>query len=560
MSKFWRYPILVVTSLALFISYSDVLAAELPRLNVDANDTPFVIKGTLDKKTTSFASNVRLTATGGEIIDLQMLASDLTNAKDKNVVIDRSNITISAGTSLSESQPRDVLVTVNNVTTPGQYKGNIKFLPSKQSRIKPLEIPLELDIDAEPNVVSIVDNLNIQLVRCQIDCGLATWLFPNSVINDQWAIQLDNQTLTPVKITGATAVMQGEKTNYFLNKDKIFFPSEPKVLAPQKVEPITLNIKRNQLFPDRYQGTIRLNLENADSPLKINAVITVRDSPILALIAIATGIFVGRLVQDMETPKAKRQVMLMPLYNKVKNFIKEDITINKQEDINFLYKRLEVIKQEIQTGEKDEEEIKTQIISLQEVANVFNYIATVENDLSNLDALRAKIKPYIDNVRNFLINNDFEKASQSCQQIEEKLEEAKSDGSMGSSSNSWIELVNNSFAKLTNLHLQSIIKPLQPGGKFWNWLAKLLVVLSGIQNFSADVRYWLIRPLLWLVLLIVLVLLGLQTLYVNAGATFGVNGLYDYLNLFLWGLSADIANQTLRRLQVGNEKEEEQSN
>jgi hypothetical protein len=43
---------------------------------------------------------------------------------------------------------------------------------------------------------------------------------------------------------------------------------------------------------------------------------------------------------------------------------------------------------------------------------------------------------------------------------------------------------------------------------------------------------------------------------VNAGATFGVNGLYDYLGLFLWGLSADIANQGLRKLQSGNEKEE----
>ncbi len=43
-------------------------------------------------------------------------------------------------------------------------------------------------------------------------------------------------------------------------------------------------------------------------------------------------------------------------------------------------------------------------------------------------------------------------------------------------------------------------------------------------------------------------LLGLQTLYVNSGATFGVGGLYDYLGLFLWGVTADVAQRTLLNL------------
>ena len=65
------------------------------------------------------------------------------------------------------------------------------------------------------------------------------------------------------------------------------------------------------------------------------------------------------------------------------------------------------------------------------------------------------------------------------------------------------------------------LRPQLPGGSRWNWLAKFLAALSGVQTLNLEVRYWLIRPILWLVLLIVLVLLGLQSLYVNAGATLG---------------------------------------
>ena len=65
---------------------------------------------------------------------------------------------------------------------------------------------------------------------------------------------------------------------------------------------------------------------------------------------------------------------------------------------------------------------------------------------------------------------------------------------------------------------------------------------------NAEVRYWIVQPFLWLILLIVLLLLGLQTLYVNAGTTFGVAGVYDYLALFVWGLTADVASTSLINL------------
>lgn len=563
MAKFWCL-VLIINCISIIFSSGDILAAELPRVTVDSGDTPLIIKGTLDKKTTSFSGNVRLTVIGGEIKNLQILASDLSNINDTSVVIDRSKIMIPAGTSLSESQPRDVTVTVNSITHPGKYKGKIKFLFSGIAGTEPLEIPLELNIDAEPNVVFINDNLNIQLVRCQIDCGLATWLLPDTVVKDKWTIQLDNQTLTPVKVTDAIVVMQGEKTNSFLNKDQIYFSYTSQTLASQKVESIPLIIQRNQLSPDRYHGTLRFKIENADELVKLNTTIFVRDSPVWALIVIIAGILIGRLAQDMESSKAQKQINLMPRYYELDNLAKNNTTIKNEIALEFLHQKFDAIKQKINKGEETDEVIKQELDQLEVSIRFLDNLEFLEIQLSKLglDALKYTLESKIQKARESLIGDNFEQAKKICIEIEEALIQAQADGSMGIADDIF-ESLSDKFRKSSNeliVNFSSLLRPKIPGGYYWNWLAKILATLSGIKTVEADVRYWLIRPFLWLVLLIILVLLGLQTFYVNAGATFGVNGFYDYLNLFLWGLSADIINQGLRKLQSGDTKKEGESN
>ncbi|NET15919.1 MAG: hypothetical protein F6K08_25395 [Okeania sp. SIO1H6] len=557
-----RFIVIISCIFLIFTSSGVVLAAELPRLTVDEGDTPLVIKGTLDKDTTSFSGNVRLTVTGGEIKDLQLLPSDLNNTDDDSVVIDRSEIRIPTGISLNNGQPRDVRVTVNNITCPGEYQGKLKFMVSGQRESKSLEIPLELNIDAEPNVVPISDNLNLQVVRCQnfISCGLATWLLPDGVVQDKWRIQLDNQTLIPVKLTDATVVMQGEKTGNAVNTNDIFFPVPKKDLKAQKVEFIDLKINRNQLSPDRYQGTLRFKLENADEPVKINATVVVRDAPIFALIVIIVGILVGRLAQDMENPKAQKQVKLYPRYVQLRG---NAANIKNESAFTYLEQQFQAVKEKIDKGEETEEALEQELNRLEINVSFLTNLEVLESKLneSELDALKARLNPKIKEARNSLIAGNIEQAQQLGKEVEEILREAQADGSMGIADDIIQPLLDGFRASRDKLvETVQAFKPKLPGGSRWNWLVKFLATLSGVQTLNTEVRYWLIRPVLWLVLLIVLVLLGLQTLYVNAGATFGVNGLYDYLGLFLWGLSADIANQGLRKLQSGGKKEEGETN
>ncbi|NET44149.1 hypothetical protein [Okeania sp. SIO2B3] len=557
-----RFIVIISCIFLIFTSSGVVLAAELPRLTVDEGDTPLVIKGTLDKDTTSFSGNVRLTVTGGEIKDLQLLPSDLNNTDDDSVVIDRSEIRIPTGISLSDGQPRDVRVKVNNITHPGEYKGKLNFMLSGQTEGKPLEIPLELNIDAEPNVVPVSDNLNLQVVRCQnfLSCGLATWLLPDGVVQDKWTVQLDNQTLIPVKLTDATVVMQGEKTGNPVNNNDIFFPVPKQELKAQKVEFIDLKINGNQLSPDRYQGTLRFKLENADEPVKINATVVVRDAPIFALIVILVGILVGRLAQDMENPKAQKQVKLYPRYVQLRG---NAANIKNESAFAYLEQQFKAVKEKIDKGEETEEALEQELNRLEINVSFLTNLEVLESKLneSELDALKARLNPQIKGAINSLIAGNIEQAQQLGKEVEQILREAQTDGSMGIADDIIQPLLDGFRASRDKLvDTIQALKPKLPGSRRWNWLAKFLAALSGVQTLNTEVRYWLIRPILWLVLLIVLVLLGLQTLYVNAGATFGVNGLYDYLGLFLWGLSADIANLGLRKLQSGGKKEEGETN
>jgi hypothetical protein len=57
--------------------------------------------------------------------------------------------------------------------------------------------------------------------------------------------------------------------------------------------------------------------------------------------------------------------------------------------------------------------------------------------------------------------------------------------------------------------------------------------------------------LLGLLVYLGLLVIGFQTLYVNQGATFGSNGIFDYVGLILWGLTADVASRGLGNLAGG---------
>ncbi|WP_026082235.1 hypothetical protein [Mastigocladopsis repens] len=87
------------------------------------------------------------------------------------------------------------------------------------------------------------------------------------------------------------------------------------------------------------------------------------------------------------------------------------------------------------------------------------------------------------------------------------------------------------------------------------WLQKSLIFLPGSQ-FRTQATYWFARPLFSLALLVGLSVVGLRSLYVQKGSTFGADPFSDYLGLLVWGMSADVASRSLSNLTGGEEKKE----
>ena len=196
--------------------------------------------------------------------------------------------------------------------------------------------------------------------------------------------------------------------------------------------------------------------------------------------------------------------------------------IKNESVFNYLEKQFQGVKLKIDKGEETEEVLEQELNRLEINVSFLTNLEILETKLneSELDALKAILNPQIKEAINSLISGNLEQAQQLGKEIEEALREAQADGSMGINDDIIQPLLDGFRASRDKL-VETIqaFKPQLPGGRRWNWLAKFLAALSGVQTLNLEVRYWLIRPILWLVLLIVLVLLGLQSLYVNAGAT-----------------------------------------
>jgi hypothetical protein len=550
MSTSKRLLVYLLSGLILSLGLAGLARAAGPTLSVDPDDTPLVIRGTLAEKSATFSGNVRLTATGGDAETLQLLPSDLPHTTAPGVVIDRSQVAIPAGISLSDGQPRDVTVTVSNVKRPGTYSGEVKFLLPGQAEAEALVIPLELQVDAQPSVVPVEASLAVQVTRCQafFDCALAAWLLPASMLREQWPVQLNNQTPVPVEVTEGMVLLRGDRTGRTPGTNEVSL-DVPHTLPANQIEAVNLAVRRSDLSPDRYQGLLRFTLAGADTPAEVKIDLDVRDGPFWPLVVILLGIIAGRLARGMETEAARLQLKLYPRYAQQKAAA---TAVQDPAGTAFLEKQLDAFKQKLDAGQDTEEALTQALEKLEAQIDFLASLEELERQLAgqSLDALKAELTPQIKGARQALLEGKNSEAERLRRQVETRLRQAQEDGTMGRAADIFNNLLKTFRASGDRLAATQALPPAErPGGARWGWLARLLAALAGGRIIKAEVRFWLLRPLFFLLLLALLALLGLQTLYINAGATFGAAGLYDYLGLFLWGLTADVAQRTLQNVQ-----------
>ena len=526
-------------------------AAHAQTLTVDSTLT---ITGTLGASAAPTRHvTLSLTGTGTEAKTIQVRRSDLTK-EGSNEIIDRGNVSVAAA-SLKPGQTQDVAVTINNVTRAGTYTGTIKFWLPEQTEADAQVTKLTLQIGPRV-VVSPPTGSSAHVAHCGIfPCGWSGWL-PQFLIGNKRGLLLDNQTVGNVNVDSQEVTLRGERSGRILTekdvKPSIVRKDPPdcgaNCLPASHQVPIELEVvNRDDIPPDSYVGGVRFGLVGTDTPAVAAYTLNVRRAPWWPLVVLLLGIIVGRIVKNMSTPEALLQIKLLKRLFRIQDSV---FGLRSNRDRDFMIRNLNDLKERIESGNETETTLTQELDKLEVAARLLHRLGALKVEASRLadPTLRDQILKRIEEATVTLLNGDAAKCTQIITEIELSLRAAaQADAGndalrINSALDSTLEakVVGEDAAKTYNVPPAP-----QPGRP-----ERVLAWLAGSDLIGAGARFWILRPIFFLLLLVLLTLIGLKSLYIDNGTNFGVGGIYDYLGLFLWGLSAQVVQNTLQNVSL----------
>ncbi|NJR57831.1 MAG: hypothetical protein HC769_02575 [Cyanobacteria bacterium CRU_2_1] len=401
----------------------------------------------------------------------------------------------------------------------------------------------------QPSIIPLkgTDQIQLQLVNCNwiLDCALANLLLPASTRIDHLQLQFDNPALVPAQVLNTATVVQGNFTRYQLT-DTFSVPPGVQTLAANQIVSLPLTLNRFAMPPDQYTGAIYLTLANQTNRLVLPVSLNVRSGPLLPLLILLVGVVLGRLfkyMQEQGGPQAEARKKVYQLEADLKNAHPDD-----QKRLASMVKqaRDRVYRQQLEAA-------NTQVTVVQGRLEVLTQLRSIETSFQAKgedapDQVFEQIAQAREEIR---LGND-EAAKTTLDQITEVLLQMPTRRGAGDDSEAMKKTLTHAAASLDQNARSLAIAPQPP--TWMDQLQRVLIDLSGLSDLvRAEATYWFVRPLLYGVLLVGLTIVGLNTLYIEKGETFGARPLSDYLGLLLWGLSADVASRSLSGLQEQRE-------
>ena len=405
---------------------------------------------------------------------------------------------------------------------------------------------------SQPSIVPLkgTDQLQLQLVNCNwiLDCALANLLLPASTRINQLQLQFDNPALAPAQILSSATIVQGNFTRYQLT-DAFSVPQGTQTLAANEVVSLPLLLNRFAMPPDQYSGAIYLTLANQTNRLTLPVTLNVRSGPLLPLLILLVGVVLGRLfkyMQEKGEPQAEVRKRVYQLEADLKNAHPDD-----QKLLESMVKKARdlVYRQQLEAA-------NTQVTVIEGRLDGLNQVRLAETIWSDRKSKGVPIPDgafeQIYQVREEITQGLDTKAKETLDQLIETLENSGARGVTDSETITIGAKLSHAAVALEQNARSLAIAPRRP--RWIDHLQRILIDLSGLSDLvRAEATYWFVRPLLYGTLLIGLTIVGLNSLYIEKGETFGARPLSDYLGLLLWGLSADVASRSLSGLQEQKE-------
>jgi hypothetical protein len=544
-------PLYLLTFLVLWSAAAPDVRAQ--KLSVSPEDKALVINGTLGSGATSFTRHFTVTLVGGagtEAKSIQTKRSDLVMQGPNGEVLDRGNLSVAA-IALKPGQTMDAALTVNNVTHAGTYTATIKLWLPEQTEADAEVINLTLNVGPRV-VVSPPTGASAQVAHCGLlPCRWSNWL-PQNLIGNKRALLLDNQTPGDVAIENQYVVLRGERTGRILTAAEVRPSVASQILPASRSVPVDLEVvDRDAIPPDSYIGTLRLGLKGTETPTVVGFTLNVRSAPWWPLLILLLGVIAGRVIQKMSTPEALLQVKLLKRLFRIQDSV---VQLRSENDRQLLLERLDDLKLRIDSASETEQVLTQELDKIEVAVRLLRRLEVLEDDAGQITdvAVRTQILTKIDTAAQTLLGGNATECARLINEIEISLRQAQTNMADAANASETVRvesaLASAREARIVGEEADKVFNA--PAARIPSQPERILAMLAGSTLMSAGARFFVWRPIFFLLLLLLLTFMGLKSLYIDNGTSFGVGGLYDYLGLFLWGLSAEVVQHTLQTVSL----------
>lgn len=529
--------LLALYTLCLVFGFAQYGSGQVPALQVLPDDSPVLVDGRVGDDN-SFVKRIGLYS-ASEVSEVLLRSSDLRRSGGPEQ-INRQQINPTSGAKfdLPGKTPKDFEIKIAGIKVPGIYKGKLYFLLPGQGLKAALEIPITVIAEGVPKLSlrKGSDSVRIQLVNCSLlGCALAKAIEP-SAFPSSYPLQLDNGTTEPFNMTSSVTAI-GDVSRQSLEKTLRIQSSVDVTVAP--VYSLPIEIMAGHPPPDHYIGDIQLRFAGQDAPLKIPLEVNVREGPVLPVFAILIGIFLGRLLKYMAEKGRPQSDLLLRVYQL------EATASLWPDDEARVRPMLEEVKAKIYDMELDE--AKKEFTAIGARWGLLTTLRDLEHTLAPRKSEPAVQAILLDiaNARNLTAARRDQEASSLVTQIETKVVNLPP---APSGTTAFTPVAARAQARAaTRFAVQATAAVHTARQRPWDKLLGFIARIRGAVR--AELTLWVVRPLIYVFLIVALLAIGVQQLYLK-NPVFGSAPVSDYLGLLVWAMSSDVASRTLSNLKT----------
>lgn len=419
-----------------------------------------------------------------------------------------------------------VTVNANNLVKLGEYTGKFEFRELGTSPGGGKLVNVSITVKGKPALTIPPQGLSGYRCYPEAMCGLANYLSPisnNITMNNKDGSADAEISKGAIYLRASSADPLSEVT---------LGANFPKNVSQGSPSPIPIHIPGDKVVAGRYDGFVRVDSPTGDfvaTPITLD----VRDSPLIAILLLAAGIVVGRLIQAANSPAAVARQKLLTSLGTLRG---SSASVRNPQVQLLLEKKLADARQAIVAMNQSETVLTQNLQDIGTVIAIETNLEWMEANLGGLsstdnDAVRADIATS----RTALLGEQLTDAETARKKAQGDL--------LG-------HLIGIGFLppavdpkSLAFDALPPAIAQPQPRVHI-----RAAAFLAGIPIHKQSGKYPFVQALMFITLLVGLVIVGLYTLYIK-NATFGSSALFDYFGIAAWGLSADVAQRTLQGIQ-----------